>query len=553
MNIRPYQRQTIDKIRQDWRDGHQHVLITMATGGGKTIVFLQLLIEELRDNPTARCLILAHRKELIEQPIERLSAYWPEYAERAGIVMAERDECEKQIMIATVQTLNGAGRIERILAHGAVDYLITDEAHHATAASYISIYDRLAAANPRLKHLGVTATPLRADKVGLVRVFEKESAHYGIRELVKAGYLAPPRWLAIQTDISLSGVASNGSGDDKDFNQRQLSHVFETANCFELVVESHKKYAENRPAICFTVSVEGAHQLAEAFIAAGIPAGAADATTDKGTRAELLNRFRSGELSVLCNMGLWTEGLDLPELSCVHMVRPTQSDGLYTQCVGRALRIVPGKEDALILDYLPKESRNIAMLGDVLGVDIPRNHYIEPDAAMGEVAAGFLFDGRAFYWKSGNPMELISRQLDYLNLSPWRWIKPDRNDWAVIGLGKDKRSGVERALAVSPPDKIMQLWAIWKPEGDRWHKAAKLLEADLEAIMARSEEYIEKYGDAILAHKMRRWLTQPASERQIKYARSLGVWRDGMSKGEANDAITYRLSINAVYEHGGII
>ena len=546
MNIRPYQRQAIDAVRRDWMAGHRDTLITMATGGGKTIVFLQLLVEELEAHPAARCLILAHRKELIEQPIERLAAHWPEWAARAGVVMADRDDCDKQIIVATVQTLAANGRLANILEHGAIDYLITDEAHHATADSYTTVYARLKEANPRLLHLGVTATPLRADGVGMVRTYAKESAHYGIKELVKLGYLAPPRWLGIATRFSLAGVGKSGD----DFNQGKLSSVFETDLCFALVVESHQKYANGRSAIAFTVSVEGAHNLAAAFVQAGIPAAAADATTNKDERAGLLQRFRAGELKVLCNMGLWTEGLDLPELSCVHMVRPTQSDGLYTQCVGRALRVVPGKEDALILDYLPKETRNIAMMGDVLGVDVSPEVYVNEEAAEGEIAAAMMFDGSKVIWNKDNPVVLLSRQIDYLNLSPWKWVKPDRLGWAVIGLGKNEKDNIERSLALSPVAEQMQLWAVWKGPTDNWHRAKLLQAGDMETVTEKADGLIQKYGSPVLAAKEKRWRHQPASEGQIKFAAKLGVWRDAMNKGAAADAITFKMAMNALRRGG---
>lgn len=551
VNYRPYQRQAIEAVKADWDGGHNNVLVTMATGGGKTIVFLGLLAELLHVFPNRRCLILAHRKELIDQPIERLASFWPNLRDRSGIVMANQDDCDKQIIVATVQTLNGRGRLDRILEHGPIDYVVTDEAHHAIAETYMRVYEQLRVANPSIRHLGVTATPLRADEVGLRKVFEKESAHYGIKELVRLGYLAPPRWLAIQTGISLTGVGKTGTGEGRDFNQRQLAHVFETGNCFDLVVESHKKYAADRPSICFTVSVAGAHDLAEKFNEAGIPAAAADGTTSKVERAQIINDFRAGRLQVLCNVGLWTEGLDLPEISCVHMVRPTQSDGLYVQCVGRGLRILPGKEDALILDYLPKEFRNIAMLGDMLGVNVDKSAYVADSDEMedGEVVAGFTFDGEV-KWMRGDPMEIIGRALDYLNLSPWRWCKPDRNGWMVLSLGKHEGDDIERTLAISPAAETMQLWGVWRKDGDRWHTAKMLNEGAFEELSDLADEFAYKWGNGTLAKKMAGWRKQPATDGQIKFASRLGVWRDGMSKGETADAITYKLTMQALKRGG---
>jgi ATP-dependent helicase IRC3 len=111
--------------------------------------------------------------------------------------------------------------------------------------------------------------------------------------------------------------------------------------------------------------VAGAYALAEAFNAAGFSAMAADGTTDKQVRRQILADFRAGKFQVLVNCGLWTEGLDVPEIACIHLARPTKSDGLYIQMVGRGLRPVTNKTDCLILDYLPADARNVAMLGDI--------------------------------------------------------------------------------------------------------------------------------------------------------------------------------------------
>jgi len=542
----------INAVLHDWKQ-HASVMLTAATGAGKTVVFLGLLDNLLSEFPQRRCLIIAHRKELIDQPIERMEKFWPAMHKICGVVMADRNDVDKQIIVATIQTLNGNGRLESIMEHGPIDYVITDEAHHAVADSYKNVYERLLTANPNLRHLGVTATPIRADAIGLAEVYEKESAHFGIKELVRLGFLAPPRWLAIQTGISLSGVTKSGSGADRDYSSKSLANVFETDNCFELVAESHKKYANGRSAICFTASVEGAYKLAEEFNAQGIAAAAADGTTPKTERAGILERFRRGELQVICNVALWTEGLDLPEISCVHMVRPTQSDSYYMQCIGRGLRLFPGKEDALILDYAPLETRNIVMLGDVLGLEVRKEAYIS-DVEKGEVAAGFTYDGGDVQWITGNPMEIISRQLDYLNQSPWRWQRPAKNAWLVLGLGEGT-DGIERTLAMSPPAEKMQMWAVWKekseiPGRQSWAQAKLYATGTFEELSDRGDELAHQHGQLALAKKKQAWRNRPPSDKQIKYADRQGINTGSMSMGDVADALTYKLTMDALRRGG---
>lgn len=548
MKLRKYQRETIDAVTNAWDRGVNNALAVLATGGGKTIIFLQLISEMLEVNPNARFLIVAHRKELIEQPIERLGEFWPQHANKTGIVMASQNAANAQIIVATVQTLaQSEGRLDEILQHGQIDYLIIDEAHHSYADSYLGIINRLQEANLNLKHLGVTATPVRADSGKLP--YDEKVVHMGVKELVRDEWLAPPRWLAIQTGISLVSVAVYGSGENRDYSKKGLVDVFETDNCFELVAESHLKYAAGRKALAFAVSVEGAYNLAEKFNDIGIKAIAADGTTDKRKRSQILRDFRDGHYEVLCNVGLYTEGLDVPEVSCIHQVRPTRSDSLYLQMIGRGLRKYPAKDDCLILDYAPAEARNITMLGDVLGVKVRKDAYISEDAGQGEMMAGFLFDGE-FKWSSGDPMEIISRKLDYLNMSPWKW-EGEKYDWITLGLGKNDDDDIDRTLAISPPSEEMQLWGIAR-EPEKWAKAYKLRTGDFEYIQEEAEEFCVKWGAGIISSKSARWRKTPPSSVQIKFATQLGLDVNGQTKGRLATAITHKLAIDALRRAGAL-
>lgn len=551
MQLRPYQIDAINAVQKDWQT-HTDVLGVMATGGGKTQVFSELLDREINGS-SRRGLVLVHRKELVEQARDRLTAFWPHWGKpgRTGIVMAEQDDAGAQIVFATVQTLASAQRLARVLQFGPINVVITDEAHHASAAGYQAVYKTLRETSPALRHLGVTATPVRADGVGLVSVFQKTSFSIDIRDLVRLGYLVPPRWLAIQTGISLQGVSSRRDSDgERDYNAKQLANVYETGNCFELVVETHKKFAADRQAVAFTTTVEGAHDLADTFRQAGIEAQAADATTDRHSRRQILADFRAGRTRVLCNVGLYTEGLDVPEVSCIHQVRPTQSDGLYIQMIGRALRLFADKHDALILDYAPKEARQIVMLGDVLGAPARKDAYLTEDAEEGEVIGGFTFDQMGFRFLEGNPAEIISRQLDYLDASPFHW-RHSTDGWLTIGLGRGS-DDVDRTLAISPASRDgepLVLYGIYRRPGDLSHQAAELMRGDFSLLSARAEELSSKHGNPVLARKSQHWHEQPPSAEQEKFAGRIGItkkMRDGLTKGQLAQLITHTLALRAI-------
>ncbi len=541
IQLRDYQERAIRRVQWDWEHGALSVMGTAATGAGKTAIYLALLVRELEAHPERRALILAHRKELIEQPIDRLYQFWPSWYGRAGIVMAQRDEIGYTITVATVQTLAVEHRLERLLANGPIDYLITDECHHAPSDSYLRVYQALREANPHLKHLGVTATPIRADGQGLRAVYEKESFHEGIKEMVQAGWLVPPRWLAVQTGISLAGVSVH----DGDYSAKSLASVYETQNCFDLVVASHQKYAGGRQCLAFVETVAGAHRLAATFRKAGVSAAAADGTTPKAERAKILADFRTGKTQVLCNVAIYTEGLDLPNVSCIHQVRPTKSDGLYVQIIGRALRPAPGKEDALILDYAPLEVRNICMLGDVLGIDVRKDVYLQDDATPGEVVGGFTYDGKV-RWLRGDPMELISHQLNYLELSPYSWHRGE-DGYMSLGLGEGE-DGCERTVVISAlgPDGTCTLWLVAQRRAEKHATAHQVMVAGWDEVSDAAEAIISRRLNATLIARDRRWRKEAPTDRQIEFGRRLRVYEDGMTKGQLAEAITHKLAVNVI-------
>lgn len=412
----------------------------------------------------------------------------------------------------------------------------------------MDFYEALYAVNPALWHVGVTATPIRADGQGLKVAYEKVSATFDIRYLVKAKYLVPPRWLAIQTGISLEHVATRrGADGESDFVTKQLADVFETDNCFELVVESYRKYAAQRQAIAFTATVDGAYRLADKFKDAGISAEAADGATNKQDRSQILQRFRKGEVDVLCNVGLYTEGLDVPEVSCILNVRPTKSDGLYLQMIGRGLRIADwaGKHDCVILDFSPQDSRQVVFLGDVLGTPIRKDVYIKERKEPGEVSGGFTFDGE-FKWLVGDPSEIVSRELDYLDMSPFSWYK--RDGWMTLGLGPGPVDEHERILAVSAPNEDGQvtLWKISRARGKKHYAARRGETASLDIVLAITDEISEQYGNRTLAMRQKKWRKNQPSPASIGYAENLGTYLAGMNQGQVSDAITHGLAMRAI-------
>lgn len=566
MSLRPYQQAAIAAVRNEWSSGNRETLLVAATGAGKTQMFLELVMSALDADPAARALVVAHRRELIEQPLDRIrqmDASWlmrgPIDRPRVGMITQGHCDVDRQLTVATIQSLN-ARRLGQLLNGGRITHLVIDEAHHGTADSYLRMRQTLLDANPGLYHLGVTATPLRADGDGLSRVYTSVAARITIADLVQQGWLVLPRWLAVTTKISLANIHSRSG----DYVQSELASAIETESFRQIVVKAYRDLARGRRFIAFTVSVDGAHQLAARFRADGLRVEAIDGTMDIGNRAQLLAQYRRGDLDGLTNCQVLTEGFDAPGTSCILMCRPTQSDSLYIQCMGRGLRPANGiaepGEDCVILDFVPADARNIVMAGDVLGIPKETSaaikEIVEEDVEPGSVQAGFTFDGHNFD-TSGTPIEIVSRQLDYLRLSTLAWFPPrgtrESGDILTVNIGADN-VGTERILVIRDGElygigrKLLGTNSNGTARHDKW----RVVRIECDDPYVRAEEIARVYGDPQLLRRDRGWRQALITDRQVTYLQRMARGRLTLarmrllSRGEANQWIARFVAIDAM-------
>lgn len=336
--LRPYQLDALGKTVEAIASGQRSGLWIMPTGTGKTLTFTQLA-SALR-LPT---LILVHRNELIEQTIHTFHQLRPML--RIGVVKAQRNEWDGYpIVVASVQSMN-VSRLEKIPADR-FGLVIADEAHHTPAPSWtraINYFDRGFL-------LGVTATPDRLDGLGLGSLFGSEPVFsYQLPAAIRDGWLVPIRQYAIETKTDLDAVAIRAG----DFAEGQLADTVNTLARNQTIVEAYQKHADQRRAICFCVDVQHSFDLALVFNEAGVSAACVTGNMDSEERAGILKRFMAGGTRVLTNCEILTEGFDDPDIECIIMARPTKSRALYTQCVGRGLRLPRhnrAKKDCLVLD-----------------------------------------------------------------------------------------------------------------------------------------------------------------------------------------------------------
>jgi superfamily II DNA or RNA helicase len=347
MQLRPYQATAIEVVRDAYRQKHRAVLVVMPTGTGKTVLFAE--IARLAKGPV---LVLAHRQELVEQARQKIAAWCQDVV---AVEMGPRrdftrpDGSRPKITVASIQTLR-----QRLAAvpPDAFRIVIVDEAHHATADSYRAVLDHFDA-----HLLGVTATPDRSDRVPLGEVFSAVAFEYPMQAAIRDGWLCPIRSFLVQTQADFSGVrkvaGELATGEVEEILNRDL-HLAEIAAPI-------LRERGDRPAIVFAASVAHAHALTRVMNEmAGAPefAVALDGTTSFERRAPVLERFRRGRIQVLVNCSLFTEGFDVPEIALVAIARPVLSRSFYAQMVGRGTRIAPGKQDLLVLDFLPTNCRH---------------------------------------------------------------------------------------------------------------------------------------------------------------------------------------------------
>lgn len=345
ISLRPYQDQAIAGLRGAFRDGFHSPLLVSPTGSGKTVMF-SYLTARLRE-ASQRVAILVHRDELSDQVSRTLAAFDVQH----GMITAGSPyDRREQAHVASVFTL--ARRIERVAVP---DYVICDEAHHAIAGScWGNIIEVWREKNPKLRLIGVTATPERLSGEGLGQTFDTMVMGPTTRELIDLDALADYRLFAPAQAVDLSGVGMQAG----DFKKGALAGAMDKPAIIGSAVGEYQKLLNGAPAVAFCVSVEHAQHTAEQFRSAGYRAVCLDGKMDKVMRREIVRDFGRGAISIITSCELISEGFDVPGIVGAILLRPTWSLALYLQQVGRALRTAPGKEAAILLDHVGNSARH---------------------------------------------------------------------------------------------------------------------------------------------------------------------------------------------------
>lgn len=335
MELRDYQKECIDIIEAKAPGAY---LCQMPTGCGKTATFTHI------PRHGGRVLVLAHREELVRQPAKY-------YDCPVGFEIATERSHGEDVVIASVQSL--VNRLDRF-AYDEFDKIITDEAHHAAASTYKKIYDHFAPD----KHIGFTATPNRGDKAKLDDVYSEIIFQRDLRWAIENGYLCNIHCLRVNIGFDLSAVHTRHG----DYAPGELEEAMD--GTADAIAQAYREYAKGATLI-FSVSIHQAEEIAKR-----IP-GAVVVTAKTKDRADIIERFTRREIPCIVNVMVFTEGTDIPLVETVIIARPTQSETLYTQMVGRGLRPHPEKEKLILIDCVGVTGKaSLCTAPSLIGIDL---------------------------------------------------------------------------------------------------------------------------------------------------------------------------------------
>jgi len=595
--LRDYQEATVQAATALNPDVWRRLLV-LATGAGKTVIAAEIIRRLIK--PGMKALFLAHRDELITQARNEIEGFIPgvhveiEQAEnRATRERSLLDAERRHVVIGSVQSMRG-NRL-KTWDRSTFDLVIIDEAHHGAAQTYRNIVEHFQCFDDekRTPLIGVTATPMRSDKVGLGVLFQEISASYPLPDLIEKKYLCNLRAIAVDTDTDLRRVRVRAG----DFAQGELEEAVNTDKRNLLIIAAHRRFAPDRPTIAFCSGVAHAIRLAAMFSSAGVPAEAIYGAMDEDERRAALERYANGETRLLTNYAVLGEGYNSPHTSAIILARPTQSSLVITQAIGRGSRLHPGKEDALIIDILDvtsgKELFTAASLAglpagfDAQGKDLfataqrlDELKKLDPALARQALDAATVDESieRAMKRIRAHEIEILRRE-EQQKAQEAAW-EAQRAEREAQRREMDAKIAVLNERNAARPHESPFMWyavgngiEISPNQGETTYTIAPLPDATAYAVTIRTgrqprrmlgtyadmnaatraadRDITSSYANTVLISKRARWTQQPASEKQIAVLAKFGVTVDGnLTKGGAAVRLN---SLFAQKQHGAQI
>jgi len=539
MRLRPRQKAFVERSVSAL-NARRNTLGVAPTGAGKTIMLSAVTGESIKDTGAKVC-ILAHRDELTAQNRAKFERVVPNVG--TSVVDAYEKSWGGQVTFAMVPTLARSSNLDGMPR---LDLLVIDEAHHAVAASYRRIIDRVRDANPEARVFGVTATPNRGDRKGLREVFDNVADQISLGELIASGHLVPPRTFVI--DVGVQDELKSVRKTSSDFDMSEVANIMDRAPVTEEVIRHWKEKAGDRQTVIFCSTVEHAAHVRDAVQAAGISAALIHGEMPSETRKSVLADYAGGKIRVIVNVAVLTEGWDHPPTSCVVLLRPSSYKSTMIQMVGRGLRTVdpeefPGvvKTDCVVLDFGTSSlihgtlEQDVDLDGKTSSGEAPTKACPSCGADIPLASSECPICGVAFDEEEGGPgvtatplSGFLMTEIDLLKRSSFEWVDLFDSEEALMATGFNAWGG------------IFWFEGQWYAVGGRKNAATRLLGIGERSVcLAQADDWLNEHETDESAFKTRGWLNQPATEKQLKYLSPEARSDFGLTRYKASALMTF--------------
>ncbi|KAI1817957.1 P-loop containing nucleoside triphosphate hydrolase protein [Poronia punctata] len=569
--LREYQEECIQSVLLSIQHGKKRLGISLATGAGKTVVFTQLIDRvKSRSEHGTQTLILAHRRELVEQAARHCANAYPN--KTVEIEMGNMHASgTADITVASVQSITSGDRMSKFDPRR-FKLVLVDEAHHIVAPGYLSVLEHF---NLRHKEdesptlVGVSATFSRFDGLRLGTAIDEIVYHKDYVDMIGEKWLSDVIFTTVETKADISRVRSGAGGD---FQSGELSRVINTEEINEITVRSWLAKASGRKStLVFCVDLAHVSGLTRAFRQHGIDARFVTGETPTKERGDLLDAFKKGEFPVLVNCGVFTEGTDIPNIDCVILARPTRSRNLLVQMIGRGMRLHPGKKNCHIIDMVSSLASGIMTTPTLFGLDpdqlveeasvdgmkgLKDQKAVEKGiqdalAPVNTPQASASASHRVTFVEYDSVFDLVSdtsgeRHIRSISRNSWVQVAPHRYilsgpNGTFIRLEKS-----EEAAEGEPEFIAWEIRALPKLHVSKSPFAAprKLLDAIslVDAVHGADSYAAEKYPRVLISHNSS-WRKEPPTDGQLKMLNQLRTGQKPLeptdiTKGRAADMLT---------------
>ena len=538
VELRPYQTECLARLLARYRAGKRRVLVSLPTGTGKTVVFAQF---PRHFQMKKRLLVLAHRQELLDQAAAKFAVVDPSLS--VGVEQASRRAGAAKVVVASVPTLQGA-RLQE-LPPDDFNLIVVDEAHHAVAKSYRTIFEHFGLFDPATPKMlvGFTATPRRGDRQSLGDVFEEVAYTRGLEEMILAGFLARVSGWRITTNVSLDGIKVRAG----DFMESELAERVNVVDRNEVLLGAYLRFAPGRRTVVFCVDVEHAKNVAQVFVDGGIRAQAVWGAMPRADREAALAAFHDGRLDVLTNCNLLTEGFDEPRVDCVMMARPTKSMLLYAQMAGRGTRLHPDKQNLLVIDIVDSYGgENLASLNRLF--ELPTTINLSGEDAL--ATATRLRDlGRRMPWvdldaiTEPDQIEVHAERIDLFRFDPPAEIADQTDLTWLSNPGGGYRLNLPDGEQIIVDSTLLGDWDVRLTT--RGNVVTQLGRGkNIDRAITVADRYVEtQRTDALkLLERDARWRDLQPTDKQLTLLRNLGLPSSKeLTRGQATWMISYSI------------